>query len=85
MRFVAFTAFWKVVCRDSEQTYVYFVHSFYLKAEDEHIVKATTDYSTVIHASVEQDNVFACQFHPRRAVIWDCVFYGISQILRRGD
>ncbi|MDD3218689.1 MAG: imidazole glycerol phosphate synthase subunit HisH [Lachnospiraceae bacterium] len=50
-----------------EQTYVYFVHSFYLKAEDEHIVKATTDYSTVIHASVEQDNVFACQFHPEKS------------------
>lgn len=47
--------------------YVYFVHSYYLKAEDEKIVKAVTDYSTRIHASVEKDNVFACQFHPEKS------------------
>lgn len=47
--------------------YVYFVHSYYLKAEDEQIVKAVTDYSTRIHASVEQGNVFACQFHPEKS------------------
>lgn len=50
-----------------EDTYVYFVHSYYLKAADESIVKATTDYSTLIHASVEKDNVFACQFHPEKS------------------
>lgn len=48
-------------------SYVYFVHSYYLKAKDESIVTATTDYSTIIHASVEQDNVFACQFHPEKS------------------
>ena len=47
--------------------YVYFVHSYYLKATDESIVKATCDYSTCIHASVEKDNVFACQFHPEKS------------------
>lgn len=47
--------------------YVYFVHSYYLKAADEKIVKATCDYSTCIHASVEKDNVFACQFHPEKS------------------
>jgi glutamine amidotransferase len=47
--------------------YVYFVHSYYLKASDENIVRATTDYSTLIHASVEKDNVFACQFHPEKS------------------
>ena len=51
----------------NEDTYVYFVHSYYLKAEDENIVTATTDYSTLIHASVEKDNVFACQFHPEKS------------------
>lgn len=50
-----------------EDSYVYFVHSYYLQAEDESIVKATTDYSTCIHASVEKDNVFACQFHPEKS------------------
>lgn len=47
--------------------YVYFVHSYYLEAKDPSIVKATTEYSTLIHASVEKDNVFACQFHPEKS------------------
>lgn len=47
--------------------YVYFVHSYYLKAEDESIVAASTQYSTCIHAAVERDNVFACQFHPEKS------------------
>jgi len=50
-----------------ENPFVYFVHSYYLKAADETIVKATCDYSTCIHASVEKDNVFACQFHPEKS------------------
>ena len=47
--------------------YVYFVHSYYLKAAEERIVKAKTDYNTCIHASVESDNIFACQFHPEKS------------------
>ena len=50
-----------------EQAYVYFVHSFYLKAAEEEIVKASTEYGVHIHASVEKDNVFACQFHPEKS------------------
>lgn len=50
-----------------QDTYVYFVHSYYLKAADEDIVAATTEYSTLIHASVESGNVFACQFHPEKS------------------
>jgi glutamine amidotransferase len=50
-----------------EESYVYFVHSYYLKATDEKIVRATTEYSTLIHASVEKDNIFACQFHPEKS------------------
>ncbi|MCX4341390.1 MAG: imidazole glycerol phosphate synthase subunit HisH [Lachnospiraceae bacterium] len=50
-----------------EGAYVYFVHSFYLKADDPQIVKAATEYGTTIHASVELDNVFACQFHPEKS------------------
>ena len=53
-----------------ENTYVYFVHSYYLQAEEEEIVKATTQYSTCIHASVEKGNVFACQFHPEKSSRW---------------
>ena len=48
-------------------TYVYFVHSYYLKAEEPDIVKAVTEYGTEIHASVEKGNIFACQFHPEKS------------------
>lgn len=51
----------------AENSYVYFVHSYYLIAEEESIVKATTEYGVHIHASVEKDNVFACQFHPEKS------------------
>ena len=51
----------------ANSSYVYFVHSYYLKAEDENIVAASTEYSTHIHASVESGNIFACQFHPEKS------------------
>lgn len=50
-----------------EGVYVYFVHSYYVKAEEEAIVKATADYSVTVHASVEKNNVFGCQFHPEKS------------------
>lgn len=50
-----------------EGSYVYFVHSYYLHAQDKEIVKAVTEYGVEIHASVEKDNLFACQFHPEKS------------------
>ena len=50
-----------------EDSYVYFVHSYYLNAEDESIVTATTEYSTLIHASVESGMYCLCQFHPEKS------------------
>lgn len=50
-----------------EEAYVYFVHSYYLRAEEEAIVTATAEYGEQIHASVEKGNVFACQFHPEKS------------------
>ncbi|MCR5339173.1 MAG: imidazole glycerol phosphate synthase subunit HisH [Lachnospiraceae bacterium] len=50
-----------------EHPYVYFVHSYYLEAEDPSIVTATTEYGVTVHASVERGNVFACQFHPEKS------------------
>lgn len=47
--------------------YVYFVHSYYLSAKHEGDVAAATFYSTKIHASVEHENIFACQFHPEKS------------------
>lgn len=50
-----------------EGSYVYFVHSYYLKAGKEDLVTAVTEYGTRIHASVESGNIFACQFHPEKS------------------
>lgn len=50
-----------------EGAYVYFVHSYYLKAREEEIVKASAEYGVHIHASVEKGDVFACQFHPEKS------------------
>ena len=50
-----------------EDSYVYFVHSYYLQAQEAGVVKATTEYGVEIHASVEKDNLFACQFHPEKS------------------
>lgn len=50
-----------------ENAFVYFVHSYYLKAEECAIVTAATEYGVHIHASVEKGNVFACQFHPEKS------------------
>lgn len=51
----------------AEGAYVYFVHSYYLAAEEKEIVSATTQYGVNVHAAVEKENVFACQFHPEKS------------------
>ncbi|MDO5455312.1 MAG: imidazole glycerol phosphate synthase subunit HisH [Eubacteriales bacterium] len=50
-----------------EGAYVYFVHSYYLKAQERSVVKAQTEYGVTIDASVEKGNLFACQFHPEKS------------------
>lgn len=47
--------------------YVYFVHSFYLKAQDKDIVAATTQYGVEIDAAVQKGNIIATQFHPEKS------------------
>ena len=51
----------------NEGSYVYFVHSYYLEAADRKTVTATCSYNVQIDASIEADNVFACQFHPEKS------------------
>ena len=50
-----------------ENSFVYFVHSFYLRAQNPDIVKATAEYGVKVDASVEDGNIFACQFHPEKS------------------
>ncbi len=51
----------------NENSFVYFVHSYYLDAFDKNIVAATCDYINTFDAAIESKNTFACQFHPEKS------------------
>jgi glutamine amidotransferase len=48
-------------------SYVYFVHSFFPKPEDQSIVATRTDYGNSFASAIWRDNVFATQFHPEKS------------------
>ena len=48
------------------EPYLYFVHSYYLQAQDD-VVSAISQYGVSIHAAVERGNLAACQFHPEKS------------------
>src|SRR5688572_28089128 len=50
-----------------DRSYVYFVHSFFPKPEDESIVCARTEYGENFASAIWRDNVFATQFHPEKS------------------
>lgn len=49
-----------------EESFVYFVHSYYLRAAQD-VVTARTGYGTAIDAAVQKGNIYACQFHPEKS------------------
>jgi glutamine amidotransferase len=55
---------WQGIDQDSR---FYFVHSYYVCAENESLVAATADYGVNIHAALYRDNIFAAQFHPEKS------------------
>ena len=50
-----------------EESYFYFVHSFFLKDADKDIVAATTQYGVNIECAVQKGNICATQFHPEKS------------------
>lgn len=48
-------------------TNVYFVHSYYVKPEDESVVATTTSYGIDFCSSIWRDNIVAAQFHPEKS------------------
>ncbi|MES2069147.1 MAG: imidazole glycerol phosphate synthase subunit HisH [Pseudomonadota bacterium] len=51
----------------ADQSYFYFVHSYYaMPAESSHTV-GVTDYGTAFACAVARDNIFATQFHPEKS------------------
>ena len=57
----------RLIGKLSGTPYMYFVHSYYVKANDEGIISAASDYGTTFDAAVEQNNLFGCQFHPEKS------------------
>ena len=50
-----------------DNSYFYFVHSYYLKAENRADVAAQTEYINMFDCAVEKGNIFGCQFHPEKS------------------
>lgn len=50
-----------------ENPFVYFVHSYYVEAEDIDSVIATVEYGVTPHVLVQKDNLFLAQFHPEKS------------------
>ncbi len=50
-----------------QNTYVYFVHSYYLAADNEADVAAKTFYGVSIDAAVAANNLSGMQFHPEKS------------------
>lgn len=57
----------RLFCTLPPEPYLYFVHSYYVKAADPSCVAAACDYGISFHAAVEQQNLFGCQFHPEKS------------------
>lgn len=57
----------KILGNLGDEPFVYFVHSYYLQADDEAVVSAYTEYGEKLDVAVEQDNIFATQFHPEKS------------------
>ena len=48
-------------------SFFYFVHSYYVIPDDERVVATTTDYGIEFTSGIQQENIFACQFHPEKS------------------
>jgi len=51
----------------ADESWVYFVHSYYVVPEDPGLVATTTRYGIEFCSSVAKDQIFACQFHPEKS------------------
>ena len=50
-----------------DNSFFYFVHSYYVVPEDDKIKATTTTYGIAFSSSIWKDNIFACQFHPEKS------------------
>ena len=50
-----------------DEAYFYFVHSYYVQPEDQHVVATTTTYGVTFTSAIWKDNIVAFQFHPEKS------------------
>ena len=50
-----------------DESYFYFVHSYYCEVDDRKIIYSSTDYGLVFTSSIWKDNLFGVQFHPEKS------------------
>lgn len=51
----------------ADESYFYFVHSYYVVPEVPGVIAGQSDYGGVFTCAVAQDNIFAVQFHPEKS------------------
>jgi len=57
----------KILQEIPDNSYFYFVHSYYVEPEDNKIIVTTTEYGQVFSSVINKDNVFGVQFHPEKS------------------
>jgi len=50
-----------------QDSWVYFVHSYYIEPEDENLIAAIADYGSKLPVVIERSNLFGTQFHPEKS------------------
>ena len=64
------TIFWEktLLCNNQINDFMYFVHSYFVEPENDNIILSTTTYGNLEYcSSIQQNNIFACQFHPEKS------------------
>jgi glutamine amidotransferase len=51
----------------ADQSWFYFVHSFYVVPRDPAVIAGRSDYGGLFTCAVARDNIFATQFHPEKS------------------
>ncbi len=57
----------KIFKNIENNAHMYFVHSYEFVPNDKNVISSTTDYSTKVVCSVENENIFGTQFHPEKS------------------
>jgi imidazole glycerol-phosphate synthase subunit HisH len=57
-----------LLCNNTNGDFMYFVHSYYVEPQMKNIILSSTIYgNTEYCSSIQQNNIFACQFHPEKS------------------